>query len=147
MLDNKSRDSNSTYSSCCKKAIQHMRQNCGVSNINHHKILMRCNRIFRFDEVFLHPISNIQHGNTYHCDFFDAFSETKILICQCLNKNLDKLSCENIGIYIRNEIIPNIYKTSLEEYSDSKHGQKMENDQDNPLAKNIFYEYKKNNKK
>ena len=66
MLD---RDSNSTYSSCCKKAIQHMRENCGVNIIKNHKILMRWNRIFRLDEVFPHPNSNIQHGNTYHSDF------------------------------------------------------------------------------
>ena len=118
MLD---RDTDSTYSHCCKKAIQHMRENCGVNIINNHKILMRWNRIFRLDEVFPHPNSNIQHGNTYHSDFLDAFPETKILICQWANKNLDKLCCENIGIFIRNDIVPKIYKTYLEDNSDSEH--------------------------
>ena len=107
-----------------------MKQKCGISFINNHKILMKWNRIFCLNEAFPHPNNNIEHGNTYHSDFLDAFPETKTLICQWANTNLDRLSCENIGKFIRNEIIPNIYKTYLEEDSDSEY---------EPLSQNDFF--------
>ena len=43
------------------------------------------------------------------------FRKQKILISKWANDNLDKLSCENVGIYIRNDVIPDIYKTYLGE--------------------------------
>ena len=73
------------------------------------------------NEAFPHSNNNIDHGSTNHSDFLDAFTETKLLICQWANKNLDRLSCENIGKFIRSEIIPYIYKSYLEEDSDSEY--------------------------
>ena len=100
MLDKNTRDRNETYSSCCKKAIEHMEKNCGVRIIQNHQILMKWNHTFRLDEVFPHPNNYIQHGYTYHSKFLKTFPETKILISKWANKNLDTLSCKNVGIYI-----------------------------------------------
>ncbi len=80
MLKKESRDSNLTYSECCKKAIEHMSQYCGVNLINKYRIFTKWNRIFCLDEVFPHPNYNIQLGYTYHSNFLDAFPETEILI-------------------------------------------------------------------
>ena len=41
------------------------------------------------------------------------------MIHKWANENLERLNCENLGMYIRNDIIPNIYATCLEENYDS----------------------------
>ena len=87
-----------TYSSCCKRAIEHMENFCKVRFIKYHQILMKWNRTFCLNEVFPHPKYCIQHGYTYHSEFLETFPETKILISKWANKNLVKLNCKNVGI-------------------------------------------------
>ena len=126
MLEKQSSGSNNTFSNCCKKTIEYMSKCNGVNVIRNHEILMKWNRVFRLDEVFPHPNVNIQMGNTYQSELLEAFPEVKTMIQKWANNNLDKLNCENVGLYIRNDVVPKIYKTYLsEEENDDEHYHSM----------------------
>ena len=80
---------------------------------------MKWNRLYHLNEKFPHPNINIEIGNTYHSEFIEAFPEIKLLIKKWANTNLDALSYENNGKYIRNDAIPQIYSTHVSEDCDS----------------------------
>ena len=51
------------------------------------------------NEIFPHSNDGIQHGYTnQESEFLEIFAETKIMIGQWANTNLDKLDCENVEI-------------------------------------------------
>ena len=63
--------------------------------LNSHEIELN----FCFNEMFPHPNDDIQHSYTYQeSEFLETFAETKIMIRQWANTNLDKLNCENVEI-------------------------------------------------
>ena len=95
MLEKTSNGKNSTYNSCCKRAIEHMRKNCGINIITNERILMKWNRTYRISEIFPHPNTNIQHGYTNQSEFLESFPEVKIMMHKWANENLERLNCEN----------------------------------------------------
>ena len=118
MLKKEPSNNHTTFRSCCEQTIKIMNKN-GVTLINNHQTLMKWNRMYHLDEVFPHPNINIQMGNTYHSEFLESFPEVKIMIKKWANANLEKLDCENVGIFIRTDVIPKIYNTYLSEENDS----------------------------
>ena len=80
------------------------------------------------NEQFPHPNTNIQNGHTYVPVFLDTFPEVKESIRKWANNNLDQLNCENVQREIKTNIIPNIYRTYLDDCDSS----------DNPLSLEDF---------
>ena len=128
MLKKDTSENYNTVASCCKRGIKNMKEN-GVSTINNYKTILNWNRTYCLDEVFPHPNINIQIGQTYQSEFLEAHPEVQIMINKWSNQNLDQLSCENVAIFIRNNILPKIYTTYLSEDCDSG---------DKPLSQSEF---------
>ena len=98
----------------CNEAIKQMNRN-GVSLLNNNQVLMRWNRIYKVNERFPHPNTNTQNGHMYVPVFLDTFPEVKESIRKWANNNLDQLNCENVQREIKTNIIPNIYRTYLDD--------------------------------
>ena len=100
-----------------------------MSIINNYETIMKWNCTYRLDEVLPHPNINIQIGQTYQSELLEAYPEVQIMIQKGSNQNLVQLSCENVTIFIRNNILPKIYTTYLSEDCDSG---------DEPLSQSEF---------
>ena len=86
----------------------------GFKMINSPKVLMKLHRYFHENEKIPHPNITTELGRKFHSPFLDIFPEFQIKLRQWAMKNLSKLNCENVRNAINEHLLPEIYKTYLE---------------------------------
>ena len=102
------------FNKCCEKAIQKLSE-LGIRVIKNYKTIMEWNRIFRTNEMFPHPNYYVEMGKSDQPVFLESFPEVKLELNEWVKMNLANLNCENIGIQLKQKILPNIYQTYLQE--------------------------------
>ena len=85
----------------------------GIQIIKNYKTIMGWNRIFRTNEMFPHPNYYIEMGKSDQPVFLESFPEVKLKLNEWIKMNLEHLNCENIGIQIKKNILPDIYNAYL----------------------------------
>jgi len=109
-----------SFRKCCEKAIKQLSE-IGVHVITNHRTIMIWNRVFRTNEMFPHPNYYVEMGKTEEPAFLESFPEVKMELSKFAKLNMQNLNCENIGNHLRNNIIPQIYQTHLEECQLNNH--------------------------
>ena len=62
-----------------------------------------------------HPNDHVQMGKSDKPIFLESFLEANLKLNKWIKSNSTNLNCENIGIELKQNILPNTYKTFLQE--------------------------------
>ena len=85
-------------------------------------IKQSCNGIVCFvSKVFPHPNYHIEMGKSDQPVFLESFPEVKLELNQWARSNITNLNCENIGIELKQNILPKTYQTYLQEFQPNNH--------------------------
>ena len=87
----------------------------GVKTIKDYQTIMKWNRVFRTNEIFPHPNYYVEMGKSDQPVFLETFPEVKLELSRWAKLNLSNLSCESIGVQLKQKIIPHTYATYLED--------------------------------
>ena len=93
----------------------------GIKVIKNYKTIMQWNRVFRTNEMFPHPNYYIEMGKSDQPVLLETFPEVKLELNKWAKLNITNLNCENIGIELKKNILPNTYETYLQECSLDNH--------------------------
>ena len=108
-----------TWTSCCKYATE--RSRISKSGLQNWRTVQRANVAFRVSGKFPHPNWYIQIGKKPCPCFLAQYPEALPLLQKWASQHLETLSCEMAAMYIRDSLIPLIYKK--EQQTDTEDGE------------------------
>ncbi len=104
----------------CEQAIKQLNE-IGINVMTNCRTIMIWNQVFCTNEIFSYAKYYVEMGKTEQPIFLESFPEVQMELSKFAKLNMQNLNCEVIGNHLRNNIIPQIYQTHLEECQLNNH--------------------------
>ena len=91
-------------------------QAIGIKRYKHIETVRNMHRKYRNKHAFPHPNKMVQQGKRLAPPIFRTYPDSEEMFKIWFSEHLSSLSCESVSYYVKNELIPTIYKIHKEEF-------------------------------